>query len=259
MATHDRLSPAPDFGKARAPLLYDELADWFPLLSPPDEYVEESIILRDAVRSAVPGASSLFELGSGAGSNAFQLKRHFACTLSDLSPRMLEVSRRINPDCEHVVGDMRTLRLGRTFDAVLVHDAVAYLTTEGDLREAIATAFVHCRPGGVALFVPDYVRESFDPATRCGGTDGDGRALRYLEWVWDPDPDDTTYVTDFIYALREGEELRTVHDRHVEGLFPRATWHALLEEAGFRLFGTQRGRIEEDIGELFVAVRPSEP
>jgi|SRR5579859_4371120 len=239
--------------------LYDELADWFPLLSPPSEYVEESAILRDTIREAIPDARELLELGAGAGSNAFHLKRHFACTLTDLSPRMLDQSRRINPECEHVTGDMRSLRLGRTFDAVLVHDAIAYLTTESDVRAAMATAFVHCRPGGVALFVPDYVRESWAPSTRSGGSDGDGRAMRYLEWVWDPVPDDTVYTTDFVYALREGHEVRTVHDRHIEGLFPRATWHALIEEAGFVLRDTTRSGIDEEIGELFVATRPKSP
>src|SRR5918993_593735 len=73
----------------------------------------------------------------------------------------------------------------------MVQDAVLYLTSEDDLRLAMATAFVHCRPGGVALFAPDFVRETFAPATTHGGHDGDGRALRYLAWIHDPDPADT--------------------------------------------------------------------
>ena len=32
------------------------------------------------------------------------------------------------------------------------HDAVAYMKTEDDLRQAIETAYVHCQPGGAALF-----------------------------------------------------------------------------------------------------------
>ena len=107
---------------------------------------------------------------------------------------MLELSRSINPECEHIEGDMRTLRLtGRTFDAVFVHDAVSYLTTEADLRAAFETAFVHLRPGGAALFEPDHVRETYADATDHGGHDSadpsDPRALRYLQWRTDPDPD----------------------------------------------------------------------
>ncbi len=82
---------------------------------------------------------------------------------------MLEVSRRLNPECEHRQGDMRTLRLGRTFGAVLVHDAVDYMTSEADLRRAIDTAFVHCRPGAVAVFIPTVSwRPSKPPAITAG-------------------------------------------------------------------------------------------
>ena len=116
---------------------------------------------------------------------------------SDLAPwfhLLTHPSWSSNPECEHVQGDMRTLRLGRTFDAVFVHDAVAYLTTERELAATIETAVSHTKPGGVALFVPDAVRDSFEPGTSHGGHDGpDGRALRYLEWR--PTPNRTTRPT----------------------------------------------------------------
>jgi SAM-dependent methyltransferase len=236
------------------PRLYDDLAGWFHLLTAPDEYEEEARTYRDALlRAASPPPRTLLELGSGGGNNAFHLKASFACTLTDLSPAMLDLSRRINPECEHVAGDMRTLRLGRTFDAVLVHDAVMYLTEEADLRRALATARAHLRPGGAALVVPDCVRETFRPSTAHGGRDGaDGRSLRYLEWRWDPDPRDTTFVADLAYLLREGEETRAVHDRHLQGLFPRATWRAAFDAEGLRIVETFEGD-GGDEGEIFVA------
>ena len=148
---------------------------------------------------------------------------------------MLELSRSLNPDCRHVEGDMRWVRLGETFDAVFVHDAVAYITTEADLAATVATARGHCRPGGVALFVPTTSPSGSGPGPSSGGHDGPDRALRYVEWVWDPDPDDTTYVVDFAYLLRdETGAVRCEQDRHVCGLFPRATWLKLIEAAGFR-------------------------
>jgi hypothetical protein len=238
------------------PLLYGELAQWFHLLSPPEEYAEEVAVYAPLLKMAQP-AERLLELGAGAGCNAFHLKREFTCTLTDVSGDMLEASRRINPECEHIVGDMRTLRLGREFDVVFVHDAVAYMTTEDDLKKAIATAFVHCRRGGWVLFAPDCVKETFRAATDHGGSDGDGRAIRYLEWCWDPDPNDSTYLVDYVYVLREGNgEPRVVHDRHIEGVFSRATWLRLLEETGFRAHeGPPRGS-EPGSGELFLAHRP---
>lgn len=237
-----------------APRLYTDLAGWFHLLTPPEDYAEEAAVYRNAIAGVVGRGATLLELGCGGGNVASHLGADFRCTLTDLSPAMLEQSRRLNPRCEHLAGDMRSLRLGRTFDAVLLHDAVMYLTSEGELRRAMDTAFAHLRPGGVALFAADCTRETFRPATEHGGEDGDGRALRYLEWTWDPDPADTTFLADFAYLLREGGEVRAVHDRHVLGLFPRDTWRGLLAAAGFE----ERPAPQAEpgaVGEVFVAVR----
>ena len=103
---------------------------------------------------------------------------------------------------------MRTVRLGEQFDAVLIHDAIDYMTTEDDLRQAIETAYAHVRPGGIAVLVPDDVAESFEQRTDHGGSDAaDGRAARYLEWSWDPDPADTWTITNYTFVLRAGERL----------------------------------------------------
>ena len=216
--------------------LYDDLAPWWPLLSAPEDYVEEADFFGRHLIAACQGvARSLLELGSGGGNNASHMKRLFdQTTLVDLSAGMLDVSQKLNPDCEHVQGDMRTIRLGRQFDCVFVHDAVQYMTTESDLLEAIETAAVHCRAGGAVLFAPDHVTETFRPSTDHGGHDDGPRGLRYLEWTWDPDPDDTSCVTDYVCLLRDADgSTRVVHDRHIEGLFPRGTWVRLLDEACF--------------------------
>lgn len=86
------------------------------------------------------------------------------------------------------------------------------------------------------MFAPDHIRETFQPHTDRGGHDGEGRVPRYLEWSTDPDPADTTYQVDYAYLLHEdGQPPRVEHDRHIEGLFSRATWLTLLGEAGFRV------------------------
>jgi SAM-dependent methyltransferase len=219
------------------PKLYNELANWWPLLSSYEDYADEAAFFSQMLLQAdLPSSPSLLELGSGGGSNAFHLKKIFAqVTLTDLSPQMLAVSRPLNPDCEHLEGDMRTLRLGRVFDVVFIHDAIDYMTTLQDLRQAMETAYAHCRAGGMALFVPDDVRETFQPSTEHGGRDGDGRALRYLEWTYDPDENDHTYISEFAYLLREdGHPAWVELDQHICGLFPRAEWLSVLRDVGFQ-------------------------
>jgi len=232
------------------PRIYTTLADWWPLLSPVEEYAEEAAFFLDVLSrhfSSHPGhpgdqRRALVEFGSGGGSNAFYLKAEYDLTLVDLAPEILAISRTLNPDCAHLVGDMRSARLGRSFDAVFIHDAIDYMLTEADLRLALENAYTHCAPGGIALFVPDFVRETFAPTTEHGGADekdgGDGedreqRALRYLEWQFDPNPADTTYAVHFALLLRDGDTVRVEHDQHENGLFARADWLRLLQTVGF--------------------------
>lgn len=215
--------------------LYGDLAAWWPLISPPADYAAEAGYFGTLLRSAPMPVRDVLELGSGGGSNALHLKASFAMTLVDLSAEMLEISRRLNPDCEHQQGDMRTLRLGRSFDAVFVHDAVDYLLTEADLRQVMDAAYAHCRPGGIAMFVPDRTTESFRPGTDSGGSDSpDGRGARYLGWTWDPDPADSWVQTAYAFLLRRADQsVQVVHETHRLGLFSRYGWLRILAEAGF--------------------------
>jgi SAM-dependent methyltransferase len=249
--------------KPRAEKMYREIASWWPLLSSPEDYEEEAAFyLATLQRGCERKPATLLELGSGGGNNAWYMKKAFEKTvLVDLSPEMLAVSRKLNPDCEHQQGDMRSVRLGRTFDCVFVHDAVMYMASEKDVRKAMKTAFVHCNAGGAALFCPDYVRETFKPETDCGGHDAPRglRGMRYLDWVWDPDPNDNTYTVDYAYLLRDEKgAVRVEHDRHVEGLFPRADWIRWIDEAGFRTEGVPFNHSDLEPGryEIFLARKP---
>jgi SAM-dependent methyltransferase len=239
--------------------MYSDLAPWFHLLTHPSDYTDEAAFVSRVVDDVGDGQSqTLLEFGSGGGNNASHLKARFTCTLTDLSPEMLALSRSLNPECEHLEGDMRTLRLGRTFDVVFIHDAISYLTTEEDLRAALETAAVHARPGGVVILTPDATTEIFRAQTDHGGNDGeDGRSLRYLEWTHAPEPGGSTYVTDYVIIARGPQgELRVVHDRHTLGLFPRATWERLIEEVGLDLVDTTVENPYELEQAAFVAVRP---
>lgn len=213
--------------------LYSDLALWWPLVSRPADYAEEASQYAELLTGACR-PKRVLELGSGGGNNASHLKRRFDLTLVDLSPQMLQVSRILNPECSHLEGDMRSVRLGACFDAVFIHDALIYLTSAADLYRAIETAFAHCRPNGASLLVPDWFRETFRPRVSTGGHDGEGRSLRYLEWTYDPDPSDTTVETDFAFLLRSGPgPARVVHDHHTTGLFERELWLDLCRRAGF--------------------------
>ena len=238
---------------------YTDLAEWWPLVSAPDDYAEEAAEALRHLRAARRPVREVLELGSGGGNNAVHLKAALDLTLVDLNAEMVAVSQRLNPECVHAVGDMRTVRLGRSFDAVFVHDAVDYMLTTDDLRAALTTAFEHCRPGGVAVLIPDATVETWEAGTDHGGHDGaDGRAVRYLEWDWDPDPTDERVSTEYAFVLRHPDgRTEVVHERHDTGLFPTATWLRLLHEVGFEATAeVERTTDDRTPRTIFVAHRP---
>jgi SAM-dependent methyltransferase len=254
--------PSPPEGIPEPPedyRLYQDLAEWWPLISPPAEYAEEAAYLAAVLAAAPQPVGEVLDLGSGGGNVAVHLKRHTRLTLVDISESMLAVSRRLNPESEHRQGDMRTVRLGRAFDAVLVHDAVDYMTSEDDLRQVIETALAHLRPGGIALFVPDHTAESFRAATGAGGgSEPSGRQASFREWTWDPDPGDTWVQAEYEFSLRSADgTVQTVHETHRLAAFSRADWTRLLEAAGFvlepGLAGVPGGRRPDNV---FTARRP---
>lgn len=247
-----------DFGPM-PPAIYSDpdLVSWYHLIDPPAEHAEEVACFVDAFARAIDGPrATLLELGSGGGHNASHLKAHYACTLTDVAEPMLDLSRARNPECEHLAGDMRTLRLGRTFDAVLVHDAVTYMLSEAELRAAVETAFVHTRPGGAALFTPDDVADTFEDRAELIEAEDGPRSLKYIEWQWDPTPGDDRSRVEFALLLRDHGEVRVVHDRHEHALFPRATWLRLLTEAGYEVEPVGRPIGDGETDEVFLCRRP---
>ena len=110
-------------------------------------------------------------------------------TLVDLNQEMLDVSARLNQDAEHVQGDMRSVRLAKKFEAVLIHDAIMYMTNEQDLEAALATARAHLVTEGVLVVLPDHIAETFEARVDTGGhgaSDGSGRGVRFIEWTQAP-------------------------------------------------------------------------
>src|SRR6516165_8753587 len=98
---------APDTDRYR---LYSDLAAWWPLISPPEEYTEEAAFAARLLGRAARPVQDVLELGSGGGHSASHLRPRFTMTLVDASSGMLAVSRELNPGCTHVEGDMRTIR-----------------------------------------------------------------------------------------------------------------------------------------------------
>ena len=241
--------------------LYSDLAHLWPIISPPEEYMVEAQEWLEVIRSrldlrraAGQGLPTFLELGCGGGHLLSHLTAHFITEAVDISPQMLEISRGLNPQTLHHLGDMRDVRLGRTFDVVAIHDAVNYMTTEDDLRAAIGSAAAHMDAGGLLLMAPDCIAETFiGPRVVEWTREAEDRSVTFIEYMGKPRPGSTTVESVFVFVIDEGGELRVEVDRHTGGLFPSETWLSLMEAVGLEAEYVQTNAYEGGFGgNLFV-------
>ncbi|UCG93567.1 MAG: class I SAM-dependent methyltransferase [Candidatus Aerophobus sp.] len=206
-------------------------------MSTPEEYKEESELFHRVIKEySKIHVKTLLHLGCGGGRNDYTFKKHFMVTGLDISEDMLKLARELNPEATYFCGDMRTVRLGKLFDAVTIPDSINYMKSEEDLRSVFFTAYEHLKPGGVFLILIEETLEKFkqNRTTSSIHSQGDIQIV-FIENSYDPDPNDTTFETTFIFLVRRRGELEIFTDRHLGGIFKLETWHNLLKEIGFEV------------------------
>ncbi len=218
---------------------YNELAWVDTVVGSPEECAGEAELYLQLIREHCRAApATLLHLGCGAGAHDLTFKRELAVTGVDLSPGMLEIARSQNPEITYVRGDMRTIDLGRRFDAVAIPDSIDYMVTLEDLRATIRTASRHLDPGGVLLVVANTREEFRDNNFVYTGSRGDIEVTvfennRVCE-------DGARYEATLVYLVRRRGQLSIETEVHTLGLFPRATWLELLAGAGFEVVSLGR-------------------
>ena len=171
--------------------LYNELSQWWPLMSPAREDQEEANFYRTTLQSAAAQPiATLLELGSGGGNNASHMKQHYReMVLVDMSSGMLAMSRALNPELAHYRGRhadgaaRQAVRRGFRARCHLLHDDRVG-SSEGHrncLRRTASPAAWRCS-------APTTSRRTSRAGTDHGGEDAGTRGMRWLEWQWDPDP-----------------------------------------------------------------------
>lgn len=215
--------------------LYKDLAWTWPIISPPEEYADETAEIIKLLReyTKIP-LRRLLNLGCGGGHNDFNLKSSFDSTGVDISENMLALARKLNPEVNYRLGDMRSVRLDESFDAVTIFDSINYMCTVDDLKAAFKTAYDHLCPGGVLVTCIDEYVEKFKQNKTIHLTRSRGDVeITLIENYYDPDSSDTWYEDHMIYLIRRSGILTIENDYHRLGLFPIRTFETIMKEAGF--------------------------
>ena len=222
-------------GSFALPRLYSDLAWLWPLWEDLDDYRVQCDFYTRLIREHSRfEPRTLLIVGCGGGKTTHFLKQHFSVTGLDISEAMLEQAGKLNPECEFVLGDMRNFDLGKRFDAILIDDGVAYLTSREELTATFICARSHLAPGGVMLTGPDMTSDDFEQNQAYVSSVNRGEFdITFIQHYYDPDPSDTNIEALMLYLIREQGELRVERDLHIVGLFPHSLWLETLSEAGF--------------------------
>lgn len=142
-----------------ATLFGDRYAEMYDALYASKDYERECDRIETAFRQTKRAVRAVLDLGCGTGNHAIALARrgYHVCGV-DRSGGMLQrardkASQGGGVDAEFVLGDLRDVRLGRTFDACIVMFAVlGYQTTNQDVAAALDTIRRHVEPDGIFVF-----------------------------------------------------------------------------------------------------------
>ncbi|MDD2336792.1 MAG: class I SAM-dependent methyltransferase [Geobacteraceae bacterium] len=137
--------------------VFNEYARYYDLLYRDKNYRGEADYIHKLIREHRPGARTILNLGCGSGRHDQYLEElGYAITGVDLSEEMLSAAQNAsinNNKREYIHGDIRSVRLDKTYDVVLsLFHVVSYLVTNNDLKSAFLTAKAHLKPEGLFIF-----------------------------------------------------------------------------------------------------------
>lgn len=135
--------------------VFDAYAAYYNLLYRDKDYRAEAEYVSGLIRQFKPSAHALVDFGCGTGRHAVEFARLGYEVLGvDLSPQMIEIAHQVKEtNVEFASGDIRNVRLNRTFDAVLsLFHVMSYQSTGNDLMLAFDTAAAHLNTGGLFIF-----------------------------------------------------------------------------------------------------------
>jgi SAM-dependent methyltransferase len=231
---------------------FDLYAAYYDLLYRDKDYAAEASYVDALVRGVLPAARSLLELGCGTGGHAMELARlGYRVHGVDLSSGMVEraqqrrlASTELDSRLSFEQGDVRSVRIGRDFDAVIsLFHVISYQTTNADLAAAFATARAHLKPGGVFAFDCWYgpaVLSDRPRQVEKQVRDEQIDVLRRTRPQMHVNLDCVDVHFDISIASRQSDDRREVRETHrMRYLFLPEIEH-LLGEAGFARVEAQR-------------------
>lgn len=195
------------------------------------DYQDEVRQIRDLIRARKPDSRSLLDVACGTGHHLQYLHDDFEVHGIDLDTGLLEIAKERLPDVPLHEGDMRDFELGKTFDAVTcLFSSIGYVTSEDELRAAIARMAAHLNPGGV-LVVEGWIGPDEWKHDHIGSLYVDQDDLKIARMNV-PETKGRFSVVDFHYLVATHEGVDYFTEPHSLYLFTREEYLGAFESAG---------------------------
>jgi len=228
--------------------IFRQYSSYYDLLYADKDYGAESAYVARALRSAAAATRTVLELGSGSGRHGRALAElGFEVHGVERSAEMAALAmcvRSVNGGSFTCgLGDLRSFRAGRCFDAVIsLFHVISYQAGDADLAAAFQTAADHLPTGGLFLF--DVWHGSAvlaqRPAVRTKDVADERRRVRRTAT---PTLDIGSGTVRVAYQmectdLATGEPVRFAEEHLMRYLFP-AEIDSLCQNAGFDIVRTE--------------------
>lgn len=241
-------------------LAFQRYSAYYDLLYRDKDYAAETRYVIETLKNASPGLRTVLELGSGTGRHGrLMAAEGFHVWGIERSETMVAAARKAGAECpgpgsfDCTVGDVRTVDLGRTFQAVasLFH-VISYQVTNEGVLQTFATAHRHLQPGGFFFFDlwhgPAILHDR--PSVRVKRMENE--TLRVVR-ISEPDLDTNTSTVAVQYTIlaeaKPDSVLTTFTETHQMRYFFPVEIALLAAQTGFELVMTE---------EFLTRRRPSE-
>lgn len=199
------------------------------------DYRGEAHVVLDLIRARRPEAASLLDVACGTGGHLRHFAESLECEGVELSMPMLERARTALPSLRLHEGDMRTLDLGRRFDAITcLFASIGYVETAEQVTQTLRCFADHLEPGGVVVVEPWWTSDRFLDGYVSGDVvrQGDRLLSRLTHTV----REGTHSVMRVQYGIADSDTgLQQFGEEHRALLLDREQYEAAFLEAGLEV------------------------
>ena len=216
-------------------LLHNSLAKYYDRVYSYRDYLDEAVRLQNLIiKYSESGGNLLLDVACGTGLHLKYLKDDFSCTGVDVSKAMLKIARKNVKGVTFKEADMKTLRLGKQFDAIVcLLSSIGYVKTPASLEKTIWNFSKHLKKGGLALIEPSHAKSAYaNGEPRIITHDGKDAKIARINYTNFRQA--TAVLNMHILIAERGKDAKYFVDRHELGLFGINNTLRIMKAAGLK-------------------------